>query len=991
MHVSSRTCDRLFFAIVASCAIAACADDASVIGEAATNATGVADSSAEVTSAGSAPDTPATAEAHAADTGGGTEVAIDAVATAGDAGDSGDSAAKPQCVVAADCTGATGACHMWACNAGSCVLGASFDGTPCDDANACTGGDACKGAVCMPGAVSPCDDGTGCTDDSCSGGKCIHTPNKVQCSDGSACTTGDTCQDGNCTGGASVACADGKPCTTDSCEPGKGCVFNVLAGACDDNNACTAGDGCQDGVCLPGAPTNCDDSNLCTLDSCDVKLGCTHSNNSLQCSDNNPCTTGDTCSDGACAGSAKLACDDGNLCTDDSCDVAKGCASLPNTATCSDSNACTVGDACGGSQCKPGASLGCDDGNPCTSDSCDPQAGCVNAANSLPCSDGDPCTDGDVCAAKVCSPGAAKACGDGNLCTDDSCDKLKGCVQLPNGATCDDNNVCTQADVCKGGNCVPGVPSACDDGNPCTSETCDPGQGCKNVANTLSCDDKDACTTGDTCKDGQCGAGKAVNCSDGNACSDDSCDKAGGCKNAANTGECSDGNACTSTDTCKDSTCVGGVPAKCDDGNPCTVDVCNPVSGCVALPFALPCSDDNPCTLNDTCSGGACQPGKPQVCDDGNVCTQDVCFSANGCVSMPNQDTCTDGNTCTNQDACDGGKCAGKAVVCNDGNFCTTDYCSADAGCQAIFNTLPCDDGSACTSSDVCGQAICKGTTIACDDGNPCTMDTCDKGKGCAYPAVGDNTPCGLAGICVSGQCSVGSSLNPAPSCLAILQTLGKAAKDGVYFLDPDGAKGSEPPFQAACDMVSDGGGWTLVLKADGNTANFVYDSALWTNKLAFNPDKPGMDASEAKLGSFWTLPFTQLRVGIKTGDVVNGQTIDYKASSLYAVLVDGLYKSWTPALGRSTWKALVPKSTLQANCNREGFNNFVQAPWASVRIGIIANEQNDCGTPDSRLGIGMGGSVCGLDPTSSVGNGAGCGGDLGDYGIKGFGWVWVR
>src|SRR5439155_27076970 len=33
------------------------------------------------------------------------------------------------------------------------------------------------------------------------------------------------------------------------------------------------------------------------------------------------------------------------------------------------------------------------------------------------------------------------------------------------------------------------------------------------------------------------------------------------------------------------------------------------------------CDDGNACTLNDTCSGGSCQPGTPKNCDDGNVCT----------------------------------------------------------------------------------------------------------------------------------------------------------------------------------------------------------------------------------------------------------------------------------------------------------------------------------------------------------------------------------
>jgi len=48
----------------------------------------------------------------------------------------------------------------------------------------------------------------------------------------------------------------------------------------------------------------------------------------------------------------------------------------------------------------------------------------------------------------------------------------------------------------------------------------------------------------------------------------------------------------------------------------------------------------------------------------------------------------------------------------------------------------------------------------------------------------------------------------------------------------------------------------------------------------------------------------------------------------------------------------------LQNNCNKEGFNSVVNAGTeVKVRIGIIGNEQNDCNSPDSAIGIGIGGS----------------------------------
>ena len=73
-----------------------------------------------------------------------------------------------------------------------------------------------------------------------------------------------------------------------------------------------------------------------------------------------------------------------------------------------------------------------------------------------------------------------------------------------------------------------------------------------------------------------------------------------------------------------------------------------------------------------------------------------------------------------------------------------------------------------------------------------------------------------------------------------------------------------------------------------------------------------------------------------------------------------------------------------------EGFNNI--APSATyrskARIGILGNEQNDCETPDSRIGFGTGGYN---DDSNTCGNEATTGVDNGDKHIKTMGYILVQ
>jgi hypothetical protein len=213
------------------------------------------------------------------------------------------------------CDGAGVCTHPNRTNGTACGSSANTD---CDNPDTCING-ACQ-ANLEPAGTGCIDDGNQCTSDTCDGaGVCTHPARPA----GTACgTTANTDCDNPDSCNASGVCLlnnepNGTPCT-------------------DDSNTCTT-DVCNNGLCAHapvgvGVPCGDPTDNACTNpDACNASGVCVanHEPNGTSCSDGFSCNGAETCQSGACADGADLNCDDGNICTVDSCDEATGCVNTP--------------------------------------------------------------------------------------------------------------------------------------------------------------------------------------------------------------------------------------------------------------------------------------------------------------------------------------------------------------------------------------------------------------------------------------------------------------------------------------------------------------------------------------------------------------------------------------------------------------------------------------------------------------------------------------
>jgi hypothetical protein len=165
-----------------------------------------------------------------------------------------------------------------------------------------------------------------------------------------------------------------------------------------------------------------------------------------------------------------------------------------------------------------------------------------------------------------------------------------GWTALPDGASCDDGDLCTVGNQCISGSCSVGAPANCNDALPCTLDMCDPVLGCQHIIAPGACLISGVCYTHGTPNPGNA-------CQVCNSTADPTA-----FSNALPGTVCAPGFCVSATVASLPDVCNGS--GVCLDGG--TQD-CTPYR-CSGVSCLTSCSTDDDCVDTHFCDGSSCVP-----------------------------------------------------------------------------------------------------------------------------------------------------------------------------------------------------------------------------------------------------------------------------------------------------------------------------------------------------------------------------------------------
>ena len=473
---------------------------------------------------------------------------------------------------------------------------------------------------------------------------------------------------------------------------------------------------------------------------------------------------------GGCTANSE--CNDTNPCTDDECNLTTGKCSNPPVADGPLGSANVLGD-CKEIRCTAGElqTVADDADKPADADPC----------KVIDCANGSVSTTNEP-NGTACGP-SPLACQDGSCvgCTmDNDCPMVGDCQQRH----CTAEQVCTPTDEPAGTNCNDGGGNVCDGSGACvdcvdsgdcngTTEICSAtnqcvsscGDGTKNGNETDTdcggpCPD---CGTGGECNtDNDCASGVCTQQAGPDTCAAPTCND--GVRNSAETDtdcggatcpKCVNGDTCVMGTDCTSGFCVGMVcVSQCSntvkDTNESDVD-CGGTSTCARCANAKNCTQPTDCTSNYCNPSGKCAT---PTCSDTIKNQNETDVDCGGSTLCPD---CANGKDCNGNSDC-------TSSYCNPSGKCSTPSCTdtfknqgeSDVDCGGTSTCDRCATGDDCTAGADCASGVC--TALKC--AAPACNDTVQNGNETDVDCGGTCSPCASGKKCSVNTDCVGSPGN---------------------------------------------------------------------------------------------------------------------------------------------------------------------------------------------------------------------------------------